>query len=133
MTEKKKVNEKEQSFDGCYGERVGYEGLDMFMDEVFAMNLEADKSNSNERFATCIWGNAGIGKTAKIKQRCKSPVIWNKQEYPGYAVYDVPIAQFEEMGDLHGMPSRHVMVAKGMRRCGCRRRFRRDISRTDGT
>ena len=59
MADKKKVNEKEQTYDGCYGEQVGYEGLDMFLDDVFAMNLEADKSKLNERFATCVWGHAG--------------------------------------------------------------------------
>ena len=52
------------------------------------------------------------GKTAKVKQYCEKPVIWNGREYKGYAVFDVPIAQFEEMGDLHGMPSRHIQMAK---------------------
>jgi hypothetical protein len=50
--------------------------------------------------------------TAKIKQHCRKPVTWMGKEYPGYKVYDVPIAQFEEMGDLHGMPSRHIKVSK---------------------
>jgi intein/homing endonuclease len=50
--------------------------------------------------------------TAKIKQHCKKPVTWRGKNYPGYAVFDVPVAQFEEMGDLHGMPSRHVKLAR---------------------
>jgi hypothetical protein len=109
----KATNEREKGFEGCYGERVGYDELDMFISDVFAMNREVEKSGSDERFATCVWGHSGVGKTAKIKQHCKKPVEWNGKQYPGYAVYDVPIAQFEEMGDLHGMPSRHVMVEKG--------------------
>jgi hypothetical protein len=113
MADKKQTNEKERSYDGCYGEKVGYAELDMFLEDVFAMNLEADKSGSDERFATCIWGHAGCGKTAKVKQHCRKPVQWGGNDYEGYAVYDVPIAQFEEMGDLHGMPSRHVKVLKG--------------------
>lgn len=52
------------------------------------------------------------GKTGLVKQHCKKPVMWQGKEYPGYAVYDVPIAQFEEMGDLHGMPSRHIKIVK---------------------
>ena len=52
------------------------------------------------------------GKTAIVKQHCNKPVTWMGHKYPGYSVFDVPIAQFEEMGDLHGMPSRHIRVAK---------------------
>jgi hypothetical protein len=52
------------------------------------------------------------GKTALVKQHCRNPVMWKGKEYPGYKVFDVPIAQFEEMGDLHGMPSRHIKVAR---------------------
>jgi hypothetical protein len=52
------------------------------------------------------------GKTAIIKQFGKRPVTWHGKQYDGYKVFDVPIAQFEEMGDLHGLPARHVMVGK---------------------
>lgn len=52
------------------------------------------------------------GKTGIIKQHCQKPVEWHGNKYSGYTVYDVPIAQFEEMGDLHGMPARHVLVSK---------------------
>ena len=109
----KQTNERDKTFDGCYGEQVAYGELDMFLEDVFTQNREAEEAGSDERFATCVWGHAGIGKTAKIKQHCNKPVIWKGKAYPGYAVYDVPIAQFEEMGDLHGMPSRHVKVSKG--------------------
>jgi hypothetical protein len=105
-------NEKEQTLKGCYGEKVHYEQLDRFLQDVFQANRDQELANSDERFATCIWGHSGIGKTAKVKQHCKKPVLWNGKEYPGYAVFDVPIAQFEEMGDLHGMPSRHIKIAK---------------------
>ena len=50
--------------------------------------------------------------TAIVKQRCNQPVTWNGKKYDGYRVIDVPLAQFEEMGDLHGMPSRYVKVIK---------------------
>jgi len=110
---KEKTNEKETTFEGCYGSQVTYNELDQFIVDVFDMNRDAEESGSNERFATCIWGHAGIGKTAKVKQHCKKPVEWKGTKYEGYSVFDVPIAQFEEMGDLHGMPARHVMVVKG--------------------
>jgi len=110
MAEKKDTSEL--SLKGCYGEQVSYEHLNEFLGDVFASNKDADELGSDERFATCIWGHSGIGKTALVKQHCRKPVEWNGTKYPGYTVFDVPIAQFEEMGDLHGMPSRHIKVAK---------------------
>ena len=46
----------------------------------------------------CIWGSHGIGKTAIVKDFAESHG-WNFK-------YIAP-AQFEEMGDLHGLPVRH--------------------------
>ena len=112
MSDKKDADEVKNQFNGCYGEQVSYAQLDEFLVEAFQSNREAEKANSDERFATCLWGASGIGKTALVKQHCRKPVMWQGNQYPGYAVFDVPIAQFEEMGDLHGMPSRHIKVVK---------------------
>lgn len=111
MPDKKDTNEKELTLKGCYGEHVTYEQLDDFLGDAFLSNRESEAAGSDERFATCIWGHSGIGKTAKVKQHCRRPVEWQGKKFPGYTVFDVPIAQFEEMGDLHGMPSRHVRIA----------------------
>jgi len=108
----KDTNEKEYTLKGCYGEHVAYEGLRTFLADAFQSNRDSEEAGLDERFATCIWGHAGIGKTALVKQHCRNPVMWKGKEYPGYKVFDVPIAQFEEMGDLHGMPSRHIKVAR---------------------
>ena len=106
------VNEKETTYEGCYGDKVAVHDLRAFLKDVFAVNQEAEDEGSDERFATCIWGHSGIGKTAVVKQHCKEPVEWNGKKYDGYNVIDVPLAQFEEMGDLHGMPERHVLMTK---------------------
>jgi len=107
------VNEQEeQTFEGCYGEQVTYSELSTFLNDAFDATRDAEDENSDERFATCIWGHSGIGKTAIVKQHCNKPVTWRGKQYPGYKVIDVPLAQFEEMGDLHGMPSRYVKVVK---------------------
>jgi len=108
----KETNEKEYSYQGCYGEKVVASQLVTFLDDMFSVNAEAEANGSDERFATCIWGHAGCGKTAIVKQYRNRPVEWHGKKYPGYKVYDVPIAQFEEMGDLHGMPARHVLMTK---------------------
>jgi hypothetical protein len=110
--EKEEKDTGEQNWQGCYGEKVKPSELVSFLGDVFAANAEAEKLRSDERFATCIWGHSGLGKTSIIKQHCNNPIVWRGKEYPGYKVYDVPIAQFEEMGDLHGMPARHVLMSK---------------------
>jgi len=111
MAEESQQEEQEKTFAGCYGSQVAYADMLSFLDDVFVINRESEKSGS-ERFSTCIWGHSGIGKTALIKQSCRRPVTWCGKDYPGYRVIDVPLAQFEEMGDLHGMPERHVLVGK---------------------
>jgi len=112
MAKKDKDEVQEQSYAGCYGEKVVPSQLVSFLEDAFDANMESEKLRSDERFATCIWGNAGLGKSAIVKQLCNKPIVWNGKEYPGYKVHDVPIAQFEEMGDLHGMPARHVLMTK---------------------
>ncbi len=94
---------------GCRGEQVSYEELDGFLEDAFLLDNAAE-ADGMERFSTCIWGHSGIGKTSKVKALQGRPVKWCGEAYPGYKVVDVPIAQFEEMGDLHGFPSKHVMV-----------------------
>ena len=109
MAEETKLNEFERSYAGCYGSQVTCDGLDEFLQDVFTLNEEADNAGGR-RFASCIWGHAGIGKTQKVKDYASKSVKWNGQTYEGYKVFDVPIAQFEEMGDLHGMPDKHVFM-----------------------
>lgn len=97
---------------GCYGQRVDYSELSVFLSDSFMMdNMNARVGG--ERFATCVWGHSGYGKTECIKQLESSAVDWRGKTYEGFDVRHVPIAQFEEMGDLHGMPCRHVLIRDG--------------------
>ena len=100
--DEKKTNEVEYSYAGCYGEQVTHDRLASFLDFNFKMNRQAEE-NGMHRFAQCIWGTAGIGKTSQCKEYKNKTVEWNGKPTK-YTVHDVPIAQFEEMGDLHGLP-----------------------------
>jgi MoxR-like ATPase len=102
---------KDHQWQGCYGDKVSYQELDEFLEDAFALD-ELDAEAGAERFATCIWGHTGIGKTSKAKQFLSRPVEWRGEMYDGYDVRSVPIAQFEEMGDLHGLPDKHVLVRR---------------------
>ncbi len=107
--EEKKLNEKERTYAGCYGQQVSYEQLSKFLNMSFQMNAISEKQGT-ERFASCIWGHSGCGKTSLVKQYRNIPVEWNGKSYKGYDVRDVPIAQFEEMGDLHGIPMDCILM-----------------------
>jgi len=67
MGGKTKTNEQNLTYEGCYGEKVTYSELDMFLDDCFEANRRADAFGCDERFAACIWGHSGIGKTAMAK------------------------------------------------------------------
>lgn len=61
--------------------------------ELNRLNFERGK----RRRVPCIWGQPGIGKTDVVKSFSKE----------GYVVKHVPLAQFEEMGDLNGVPQEY--------------------------
>ena len=52
------------------------------------------------------------GKTQAIRQFENHPVVFQGKEYKGYKVISVPLGQAEEMGDVLGMPARHLKVFK---------------------
>lgn len=56
-------------------------------------------STMGKRYSLCIWGPHGIGKTALVKSL-------------PYPVTDIPLAQIEEMGDIHGLPIKENVEGK---------------------
>lgn len=96
---------------GCYGKTCTSSEIKEFLQDCF--NFNDATSGRQPKFATCIWSSPGIGKTALIKSFLDNPIVWEGKEYPGYDVRDVPLAQFEEMGDLMGMPDRFIHMKKG--------------------
>ena len=77
-----------------YGEKLNAQELTEFLEYALQQN---DKLAQKGKRGTpiCVWGTHGIGKTESIIGYAK------KHKYT--TVYCAP-AQFEEMGDLHGIP-----------------------------
>jgi hypothetical protein len=74
-----------------YGSQLTALQIVKFIDHVFSMNeFEIDIVKP-----ICIWGKAGIGKTQLVK---------NYAQDRGYDFAYCAPAQFEEMGDFHGIP-----------------------------
>jgi hypothetical protein len=111
------MSDSENRWKGCYGEQLSYDELDRFIEDCFLLD-DANERAGTERFSTNIIGHTGIGKTSKIKQFAAKPVEWRGKKYDGYDVRSVPIAQFEEMGDLHGLPDKHVLVKQATQKKG---------------
>lgn len=77
-----------------YGAALQAGELQGFIDHLVRVNLEAEAAG-RRKAPLCIWGRHGIGKTEIVQDYAR------QQGYP--LVYIAP-AQFEEMGDLLGMP-----------------------------
>lgn len=74
-----------------YGSSLTANEISDFLKHIYA----ADKTATNIIRPVCIWGKPGIGKTQLVKDFAKE----NGYEF----AYCAP-AQFEEMGDFHGIP-----------------------------
>ena len=86
-----------------YGAELDAQELVRTLDHVFRTNLALEERSiiqhgrSLRPTPICIWGSHGIGKTALVKALA---------ERNGWKFRYCAPAQFEEMGDLHGLPVR---------------------------
>lgn len=77
-----------------YGTRCSSREVEEFLLHIFEVNAQAEAAG-RRKTPVCIWGKHGIGKTQLVEQVA---------QVKGYKwAYFAP-AQFEEMGDLVGMP-----------------------------
>ena len=76
-----------------YGTKVKSDQLKEFLEHIFTENDKRQGPGT----PVCIWGSHGLGKTHIAQAFAKER---------GWQFRDIPVAQFEEMGDLHGMPEK---------------------------
>ena len=89
-----------------YGSQLDSEAVTKVLEHIFRTNLANEEKSANvspngqgkRPTPICIWGLHGIGKTAIVKAFAASN---------GWKFRYCAPAQFEEMGDLHGLPVRH--------------------------
>lgn len=85
-----------------HGRSVDMPTLKEFLLREIQMNIYNYEKGLRRR-VPCIWGPPGIGKTDIVKSF----------EEQGYVVKHVPLAQFEEMGDLNGIPQEYEVEHDG--------------------
>ena len=82
-----------------YGDKLDAVTLERILGHVFRTNLSNEQRTGSRRpTPICIWGSHGIGKTSLIKDFAHRN---------GWKFRYCAPAQFEEMGDLHGLPVTH--------------------------
>jgi MoxR-like ATPase len=79
-----------------YGARLDSRRMVATLEHLFLTNLRRQEQGLSAT-PVCIWGTHGLGKTATVKEFARSR---------GWKFTYVAPAQFEEMGDLHGLPTR---------------------------
>lgn len=84
-----------QTTDGCLGASLPGNKMATFLEQFFMSNLEREEADGSRPTPVCIWGTHGIGKTE---------IALNFARQRGWKIAYCAPAQFEEMGDLHGMP-----------------------------
>lgn len=78
-----------------YGPKGNSEEIESILTHIFNTNNEISNPDIKPT-PLCIWGTHGLGKTEMVRDYAKSR---------GWQFEYIAPAQFEEMGDLHGMPS----------------------------
>jgi MoxR-like ATPase len=79
-----------------YGARLDSIRMTKTLEHLFETNLRLQEAGENG-VPICIWGTHGLGKTSSVKDFAKKR---------GWKIAYCAPAQFEEMGDLHGLPTR---------------------------
>ncbi len=73
-------------------------GLEKLLAHIFERNDAIGCAGGGRGTPVCIWGTHGLGKTQMVKDYATSR---------GWHLAYCALAQFEEMGDLHGLPTVH--------------------------
>lgn len=83
------------ALNGCYGARVNGHRLFELLGTVLEANIGYESDTGKRPTPICIWGTHGLGKTEIAMEVARSR---------GWKIAYCAPAQFEEMGDLHGLP-----------------------------
>lgn len=81
-----------------YGTEAYASEIEIFLNHVFQSNAKAEEVGKR-KVPICIWGFHGIGKTELVESFAKDN---------GYNWSYIAPAQFEEMGDLLGLPTKDI-------------------------
>ena len=80
-----------------HGKKLDSAALRAVLEHIFHRNNRVEEETGGRGTPVCIWGTHGIGKTTVVRDFARQN---------GWKLAYCAPAQFEEMGDLHGLPTR---------------------------
>lgn len=80
-----------------HGKKLDSAELRTVLEHIFLRNNRIEDETGGRGTPVCIWGTHGIGKTTVVRDFARQN---------GWKLAYCAPAQFEEMGDLHGLPTR---------------------------
>ena len=106
-----KKEKKDNRYEGCYGSLVKSPDVIAWLENLCQDNMRHHDMGL-PRWTGNIWGLAGSGKTAVVKDFQNRKVTFRGKEYDGYEIIDIPLAMLEEVGDVLGLPESFVEMEK---------------------
>lgn len=106
-----KKEKKSQQYEGCYGSMIKSTEVINWLETLCQDNMK-HYDEGLPRWTGNIWGKAGSGKTAVVKDFKNRKVTFRGKEYDGYEIIDIPLAFLEECGDVLGLPESFIELEK---------------------
>lgn len=92
-----------------YGPRISPRDVPDLVLANYWANLDTPETQT----AFCLWGAPGVGKTSILRALCDCPVEYDGKKFDGFKIVYLPLAFFEEKGDLNGLPEKTAAIVKG--------------------
>ena len=105
----KKKSKGDVSYEGCYGHQSKPLQVRAWILRLVRDNIEKD-GKGLPRWTGNIWGHPGTAKTALSKEFVNQPIEFRGKMWDGFDVRAIPVAQIEEMGDIHGVPEDFILM-----------------------
>ena len=105
-----KKDKRDNRYEGCYGSMVKSSEVITWLENLCQDNFKHHEQGL-PRWTGNIWGIAGSGKTAVVKDFKNRPVTFRGKEYDGYKVISIELANVDEQGDILGLPESFVEMA----------------------
>ena len=106
-----KKEKKSQQYEGCYGSMIKSTEVINWLENLCQDNMK-HYDEGLPRWTGNIWGKAGSGKTAVVKDFKNRKVTFRGKEYDGYEVVSIELANIDEQGDILGLPEAFVEMER---------------------
>ena len=108
---KREKEKRDNRYEGCYGSMIKSSEVITWLENLCQDNIKHQEMGL-PRWTGNIWGIAGSGKTAVVKDFKNRPVTFRGKEYDGYEVISIELANVDEQGDILGLPESFIEMER---------------------